>query len=750
MKIAIYLTHEDKNYVSSFFEPLLPPCKKEYFFSLPLTISSALLGVDAIITTNPAFVKMLTQKNKCDIKEYAGSLWTRKDITSGKEVDILCINPLKQLITTKPGKFIAQRFLSKVFKKKEWATPPAFEWEIADDLLGYNKAFDFLRNCDLISCDIETNPAYEDFQLQSNPRHLITCVGYCGVCFGSDGNAFTTKSFVIPVKTLEALRWVRKINALTVPKVFQNGKYDNFYFLRFGAPVACWYFDTLEAHHSLFSELPKNLGYLGAFYIRDFAYWKDEANTGNIEDLYRYNAKDCWATAVIFLTWLKGAPEWAIKNYLIKFPLVFPCLATETDGLLIDQKTLEVQKIEQTQIVSTNLGSLQKKLGISLFNPSSPKQVLSLLHLLGSKDLTSSDESNLEKCADRHPLNRRLIDEIKDFREARKLISTYLEAELWHGKLLYTLNPSGTDSGRLASRESQLWCGTQLQNLPSYYKQCIWAEEGFFLGEGDNEQSESRCSAYLSGDENLIAAVESPNDFHSTNAEAFFGIPYADILAEDKASKKLPVKPFTIRDLSKRVNHGATYNMGERVLLATMGLKNVLKAKELLRLPAKLTPLEVCAFLLNCFAKRYSTLKGDFYQYIIAQVKLTKMLTTPLGWTRLCFGTPWNSKPNLNEYVAHLPQSLSVGIINEAFVEIFHKLHLRTNGAFRLKGQIHDSILFAYKQDREDLAIEAAKIMVKPKKITDCKGKERWMTIPVALKGGARRWTELREIKIPE
>lgn len=747
MKVAIYITREDRNYLS-FFEPLLPPAiSKTITESLPTTISSALLDVDCIITSNPAFVKQLTQKNKCSLDDYAGSLWTRKDI-KGREVEILCIPPLKQLITKKPGKFLCRRFLSKLFKKADWAILPEFNWKLGDDLIGWNEAFDFMSRCDCIATDIETSPAYEDWEKETNPRHLITCVAYCGILFGDGGNDFTTRTFVVPVKSLEALRWIRKINALTIPKIFQNGKYDNFYFLRFNAPVSCWYFDTLEAHHSFFSELPKNLGYISAFYLRDIAFWKDEANTGNLEDLYRYNAKDAWATALVFLTWIKEAPEWAIKNYLMKFPLIFACLTAELDGLLIDQTTLSYQKIEQNKKLLTNLSKLQKKLSLPFFNPSSPPQCLALLKLLGAKKETNADEKALERVADLHPINRVLIDEIKDFREARKLISTYLEAELWNGKLLYTLNPSGTDTGRLASRESQLWCGTQLQNLPPYFKHAIWAEEGFFLGEGDNEQSESRCSAYLSGDENLIAAVESPKDFHCTNAAAFFGLPYEQILAEEAEAKKQQIKPFTIRDLSKRVNHGATYNMGDKVLLATMGAKNVLRAKTLLHLPAKWTLLQVCQYLLKQFEKTYPVLKGDFYDSIKAQIKLSKMLVSPLGWTRLCFGNPGNNKPDLNTYIAHAPQNLSVGIINEAFVEVFHKLHLRTAGAFRLKGQIHDSILFAYKEDRVDLAIEAAKIMTRPKKITDCKGVERWMTIPVSLKGEARRWTELRKISL--
>src|SRR5256885_5972598 len=101
----------------------------------------------------------------------------------------------------------------------------------------------------------------------------------------------------------------------------------------------------------------------------------------------------------------------------------------------------------------------------------------------------------------------------------------------------------------------------------------------FFFAEFDNSQSESRCTAYLSGDENLISAVESPKDFHAINIERFFGVPYSEVIGSNGEILNLE-----LRNLSKRVNHGATYNMGSAMLLLTMGEENVVKAKILIKL----------------------------------------------------------------------------------------------------------------------------------------------------------------------
>jgi hypothetical protein len=573
------------------------------------------------------------------------------------------------------------------------------------------------------------------------PIHTITCVAYSGIWINKTSGSFSVDTIVIPLHSIDALDWIRRFNLLEAPKIFQNGKYDNFYFLRFASPVKNWLFDTMEAHHCSYAELPKNLGYISSFYLREVSFWKDEGKGGDLQDFYRYNAKDAWATANTFLAWLGEAKDWALKNYLLKFGLVFPCLACEVDGLKINQSALSALREEQDKIQTDSLSHLRKQIGVPLFNPRSPKQVLDLLHMFGCRELDSSDAKSLEKAADKHPLFKRIIDEITSYRESSKLISTYLDAKLWGGKLLYTLNPSGTDTGRLASRESQLWCGTQLQNLPSYFKRAIYAEEGYYLGEGDFEQAESRTTAYITGDENLIRAVESKSDFHSTNASAFFGIPYEKIY--DDSSKSTLDKP--LRDLAKRVNHGANYNMMEDMLLATMGMKRVLEAKKLLGLPAWMTPKQVCGLLLKNFDKTYPVVRGDYQTWVKTTVKLTKLLTSALGWSRFCFGEPWKSKPDLNAYVAHVPQNLSVGIINEAFKDIYWKIQVPSNGAFRLKGQIHDSILFAYKIGRDDLVADVLSLLQRPVKVKDIKGVERTLLIPAAMKGNASCWANLEK-----
>jgi len=81
---------------------------------------------------------------------------------------------------------------------------------------------------------------------------------------------------------LKAWKWVRGILANQSIKLAQNGLYDIQYLWRqHGIPVNNFSADTMLLHHSLFIELPKDLGFLGSIYTDEVA-WK----------LMRHRARD--------------------------------------------------------------------------------------------------------------------------------------------------------------------------------------------------------------------------------------------------------------------------------------------------------------------------------------------------------------------------------------------------------------------------------------------------------------------------
>jgi len=528
--------------------------------------------------------------------------------------------------------------------------------------------------------------------------------------------------------------------------------------------------------------MPKDLAFLNAFFLRKVVYWKDLAETNDLHEYYKYNALDTWATANVWIQQMLTLPDWARRNYLLEFPLVFPCLLAELTGLLRDPKRLEEQRVILDKKIEEETGSLRRILGVPGFNTNSSPQVCTLLGALLCGDIKSSEEKDLKKAAYRHPLNGFLIGKILKVRGWRKLVSTYLRRDSdansknqwnggkeFYGRILYSLNPDGTDTGRLASREHHFWCGLQIQNIPvdPEVKCTLRCEDGFYIGECDLEQAETRDTAYISGDTKLIAAVESENDFHSTNVVAFFGFAYEQVY--DNKTRKTLNKP--IRDLSKRTNHGANYNMGPDVMVDTMGLENIWQARTLLKLWHLNKPRDIASFLLDKFHATYPGIRGKtapfvegtYYAAVVREISTSKKLVSRVyhhtdynlrkypdpkvyieagDWTRYCFGDPLKSKPHLNSYVAHCPQSLNARTLNEGFMKVFYEVALPNPSDFRLFAQIHDSILFAYRVGFQHLATAVQSCMSIPVTVRNIRGEYSTFTVPAALKLGSKIGTD--------
>ena len=738
--------------------------------------------ITSVVSTNTTILAKLLElqsnyKSSPSLADYQGSLFTHKGL------EIVFINPLKQLFTVDYGKFIAARFISKVTAPSSWREATQFSWHVltASNIESF---YDHASNSIAIAVDIET---FKD-------PLSIRCISYTCVLADPNGRLYTI-SGVLPLDSLWALAWMRKLNATSPAKIFQNGKYDNAYLLRYNAPCTNWLWDTAHQFHAYYSELPKDLAFLNAFFLRKVVYWKDLAETNDLFEYYKYNALDGWATANVWIGWMLDSPEWAKRNYTLAFPLVFPCLLAEMTGVKRDPQAHIIARAavdkEEAQL-TTSLGKMVDSPG---FNPGSPKQVVNLLKVLGCSDIESSGEKELAKASYRHPLVGRILTNILDIRGLRKLRGTYLRtdddakqsgihageggAKEFRGQWLYALNPHGTETGRLASKGHAFWCGESIHTMPRgpEIKQTIRAEHGFFLGECDLEQAESRDTAHIAGDTKLIAAVSGDADFHSVNASAFFGVPYDDIYDDER--KK--TKNKKLRDVAKRVNHGANYNMGPAVLVDTMGLKEIWAAKDLLRLPFN-DPLEIAEYLLTVFHRTYPSLRGHiytrspavlmklgmkqsahkmfapgtYYASVAEQITVTRLLVSRAyhhtaynlehyepkkyiaegDWTRYCFGDPVKNKLDLNSYVAHAPQSLNARTLNEAFMRVFYEIALPNPDTFRLHAQIHDSILFSYRDGHENLADQVRNCMEIPVTVCDISGTYRTFTVPAALKLG--------------
>lgn len=695
-------------------------------------------GIDGIICAQLTLLNTLLnasadfirhKKTKVTQDLYAGSF-----LQCGS-IPVVAINPLDRLMTVPYESFVVDRYIAKLTRPSRWFKPPAFKWRMVTDEKDAEAVLARLEQARLIGIDIETPNPIDEIR-------SISCVSY--TAYFSDTH--TTESYAIGFDEIWMWRFVQRANANPVVKVFQNGPYDNTYFSRWNCPVNNWLHDTNYLFHCWLSELPKSLDFISTFVLREVRYWKDDGKSGQFSDLCCYCCRDSWNTVCSLLALMREVPEWAINNYYQEFPLAFPALTAGLEGVRIDiDKFKEVAKKKQEEVESIR-ARLSKILGVDDFNPNSHIQVGALFKFLGVGYLGSTDKAAMLKARAAHPFNDLILGMVVEYRAASKLVSNYFdEDKLWNGRLFYSFVIPGTDSGRSACKESNYWCGFQIQNIPrgDTVKQCFLSELGWYWAEPDKAQSEARCVGYLSGDTNLIDLVESPHDYHSWNANKFFGVPYEQIYNE--ATKETLDK--VLRDLSKRTNHGANYNMGAQVMLDTMGPKLVAKAKKVLKLPALWRLVDVTAYLLDQYERTYPAVKRDWYQHIIATIEMTKMLISPLGWTRLFFGRPSKNKQALNSAVAHGPQNLSVAIINKEWYAIWREtMYGKLIGRVRIKAQIHDSLPFQYRDKQAAHEVHAMMNTTIP--VTDCKGITRNFCIPTDLSlgknGMAVRWSELK------
>lgn len=739
--LVIFNTY-DKSYVP-FMRPLLYGIKTKALISGTISTAAQLSkfckdnNIDGVLASGNDCLAMVLKHNGLTDDKPTHTHW-QGSMLDLDGIPIIFVAPLSHLTTVPHCEFLMKRFISKLVQPENWQRTHELTWELANNPNGFNDIRALLAKSILMSIDIETT------------SNSIDMCGFTGIRI-EDGE-LKSHTVVVPIETYEQYQLTKDLCENPVAKVFQNGNYDNTYLLRYGIATVNYLYDTYHLMHSWMVELPKSLGFISSFFLLDFRYWKYEANSFNLSDRYYYNAKDCHATAWAWIAMIQEMPKWAWENYLMEFPNVFPAIACGLDGIKCDDTERKRLREFHNERAQSALKTVQIMVD-EYFNPASPKQVLALMHALGFKDAKSTEEKELVKFADKHPINSLIVEAILEYRGATKLVSTYLDFPQLEGRIMYKLDPAGTDTGRFASQKSNFSItsantkgtfvydhyGLQIQNVPVDVKSMFVPDsEEDEIAEVDYSQSESRTTAYITQDETLMEVVETSPDFHCKNASLFFGIPFEELF--DVVHGKVLNKP--IRTLSKRVNHGSNYLMGPWKLWQTMGDKNVRHAQKLLKLPRKWRPVEVCEFLLGTFEKAYPDIHGRYMDELLYEVRETGMIKLPcieFPWTRMTFLKPWESKIHKNTVMAHKPQSLSGLKANRSFFDVWKEYQINQQ-RIRMKAPIHDSLFFTYGKGDTSVVAEVQKIMETPMTVQG-----RVMRIPTDAKSGAATWADTKD-----
>lgn len=240
-------------------------------------------------------------------------------------------------------------------------------------------------------------------------------------------------------------------------------------------------------------------------------------------------------------------PELSHILHEFDLPLIPVLYQMEKNGMLVDRQYFSDLKTEFSAEV-TELEHEVWRLAGHEFNINSPMQLSEVLFSdlnLPTKGVKktargySTGAKELDKLESLHPI----VAKIKTYREAAKLLSTYIEPlpELadTEGRIHTTFNQNVTATGRLSSTNPNL------QNIPVRTEVGRRIRAGFIAPEGkvlvsaDYSQFELRLAAVLANDTRLLADFNQNVDIHTKTAAEAFNVPMSEVTKIQRRAAKV-------------------------------------------------------------------------------------------------------------------------------------------------------------------------------------------------------------------
>lgn len=686
-------------------------------------------------------------------------------------IPAIVINPINNVYSQPEGKWLLNKDLAKIAMAHVPAQPFRFTLLTSQKLM--QEWLEKARKAVVIGEDIETDqhgmkrkpssskrvPCFHPgtLDIQGLGDTWITCVAF--TLMMPDGSLPTC---VLPLVNggaedywssdsdyAAALSFLREVNAMPQPKVFHNGLYDSFHLIRYRAWPINWTVDTMGLSHSWYSELPKTLSFLASWCLYDAYYWKDLADathkSKDMESYWLYNAKDTWAMMRCLQYLMLHGDHWMLSNYKKAFRQCYPSLYGAFEGWLVDMDTRDRLALAANESLLNARERLRMIADDANFNPGSSQQVGHLVYdILGgkrnprAKSKAATDKKSRSFLAGQHPILSRVVEIVNTYAKDAKAVSTYFSFLLYHNRLLFSLDPFGTETGRAASRGSAAWVGTQIQNQPPYAKEMYLPDPGYIGFELDYKKAEAVCTAHLAQCVTLIDLLyDESKDFYKRLGELFFRMEY-DTITKEFRNKVL-----------KKIQHGTNYMMGALTFIDNLDDVNVLYfAAELLDLklvgtPSKgkkneLTMGQFAKQLLETYHVPFPEVK-IWWEAIKKEIADTGMLVSPTGHVRVFFGDITKDHKVWRSGVAHQPQNLSVENLAAGYWRAWvYSRNYPVKEAIRLKTQIHDSLNGQVLISEARTIIPALAQLVK----ASCMVHGRLMEIDVDVEVYHKNWSE--------
>lgn len=415
-----------------------------------------------------------------------------------------------------------------------------------------------------------------------------------------------------------------------------------------------------------------------------------------------YNCLDTCVTLEVEQKLLPLLDNVSSSTYSFALALQAPILEMTMRGTLIDldkrQETLGLYKRQIAQ-VETQLNRIIKDgLNVEL-NWRSPHQLRTLFYgVLGITPIRKRgadgklnptvDREALEKLSAHYfaePLCLRLLN-LRDLDKKRQFLETGLDPD---GRIRTNYNIAGTDTGRLASSLSDYGTGGNLQNVDRELREVFIADPGMKFANIDLEQADARNVGAICW--NLFRASHGDafagaflnacegGDLHTTVCRMAW--PHLVWTGDRKLDRPLAdgiaYRALSYRDLAKKLGHGSNY-MGQPGTMAKHS-----------KVPVK----QIAEFQDNYF-RSFGAIPL-WHKRVEHAVRHDHQLTTLFGRRRYFFGHP-NDQDTLRAAVAYEPQSMTADEIDTGLLALW-----RAN-ICQVLGQVHDSLLIQYPEERED------------------------------------------------
>ena len=344
--------------------------------------------------------------------------------------------------------------------------------------------------------------------------------------------------------------------------------------------------DTLLLHKLAASEHRHRLGFVASMLL-DVPAWKAD-HTGvtaqTDADLHAYCATDVAVTARI-LSPLKRMARGRRQLYLYNLDAKVQdiCTGMHRLGMRVDEKRRAAHEADQTKLAARWLGTIH---GLQPdLNPNSHVQLRALVFddwALPPHEYTASGEPSTDAASIRsliaNPLveedQRALLEAVRFYRRAEKLLSTYLRkfapgagVVTTEGYVHPDYNSAGTVTGRLSSSNPNF------QNIPYNLRDMFIPPPGCVFVGADYDQLELRFAAALAGAESYLDAFDKRLiDPHSLTADLMFGDAFWSCEGAPETKMGKGSGQFKkLRDLAKTICFASLYGAAPKKVHEIIG-----------------------------------------------------------------------------------------------------------------------------------------------------------------------------------